>query len=245
MAGEVCLADFEVLSKLGEGGFGRVVLARKRAEGAPRRRGRSLSAEVARARGRRPRAEGRDAGTVHALKAIFKQRVLRAGQQAVRHALDENHILQSLKHPFIVTLQYAFQDESRLYLVTNWVGGGDLEKWMRKRPLGEAACQFYAAQLALARNATVTVCHSRTADLAAHWLDHMLPDVPIRQWVLTLPWPLRYRLAWDPDLLADVLAVYLRVLFRWQQLRARRIGSKAVQSGAITAIQLNTPRCSG
>ena len=77
----------------------------------------------------------------------------------------------------------------------------------------------------------------RMADLAAHWLDHMLPDVPIRQWVLTLPWPLRYRLAWDPDLLADVLAVYLRVLFRWQQLRARRIGSKAVQSGAITAIQ--------
>ena len=75
------------------------------------------------------------------------------------------------------------------------------------------------------------------ADLAAHWLDHMLPDVPIRQWVLTLPWPLRYRLAWDPDLLADVLAVYLRVLFRWQQLRAKRLSSEAVQSGAITAIQ--------
>jgi hypothetical protein len=65
----------------------------------------------------------------------------------------------------------------------------------------------------------------------------MLPDVPIRQWVLTLPWPLRYRLAWDPALLAEVLAVHLRVLFRWQELRAKRIGSKAVQSGAITAIQ--------
>ena len=77
----------------------------------------------------------------------------------------------------------------------------------------------------------------RMADLAAHWLDHMLPDVPIRQWVLTLPWPLRYRLAWDPALLAEVLAVHLRVLFRWQELRAKRIGSKAVQSGAITAIQ--------
>ena len=48
------------------------------------------------------------------------------------------------------------------------------------------------------------------ADLAAHWLDHMLPDVPIRQWVLTLPWPLRYRLAWDPALLAEVLALGVR-----------------------------------
>ena len=77
----------------------------------------------------------------------------------------------------------------------------------------------------------------RMADLAAHWMDHMLPDVPIRQWVLTLPWLLRYRLAWDPELLADVLAVTLRVLFRWQQLRAKRLGFENVQSGAITAIQ--------
>jgi len=75
------------------------------------------------------------------------------------------------------------------------------------------------------------------ADLAAHRLDHMLPDVPIRQRVLTLPWPLRYRLAWDPELLAEVLAVNLRVLFRWQQLRANRLGFEDVQSGAITAIQ--------
>ncbi len=58
------------------------------------------------------------------------------------------------------------------------------------------------------------------ADLSAHWVDNILPAVPIRQWVLTFPWPLRYRLAWDPDLLADVLGVYLRVLFRWQGCNA-------------------------
>ncbi len=77
----------------------------------------------------------------------------------------------------------------------------------------------------------------RMADLSAHWVDNMLPAVPIRQWVLTFPWPLRYRLAWDPELLADVLGVYLRVLFRWQRLQARRQGIKGAQCGAITSIQ--------
>jgi hypothetical protein len=35
---------------------------------------------------------------------------------------------------------------------------------------------------------------------AAHLVDAVLPDVPVRQWVLTLPLRLRYRLAWDHDL---------------------------------------------
>jgi hypothetical protein len=33
------------------------------------------------------------------------------------------------------------------------------------------------------------------AQRAAHLVDHVLPDVPIRQWVLSLPYQLRYRLA--------------------------------------------------
>ena len=35
------------------------------------------------------------------------------------------------------------------------------------------------------------------ADTAARLVDHVLPEVPIRQWVLTLPYPLRYRCAWN------------------------------------------------
>ena len=31
------------------------------------------------------------------------------------------------------------------------------------------------------------------ADTAAHLVDRVLPEVSIRQWVLTLPYPLRYR----------------------------------------------------
>jgi len=40
----------------------------------------------------------------------------------------------------------------------------------------------------------------RMAERAAHLVDHVFPAVPVRQWVLTLPPRLRYRLAWDYDL---------------------------------------------
>ncbi len=35
---------------------------------------------------------------------------------------------------------------------------------------------------------------------AAHWVDEVVPPVPVRQWVLTLPYRLRYLLAWDHGL---------------------------------------------
>ena len=36
----------------------------------------------------------------------------------------------------------------------------------------------------------------RMADTAAHWVDRVLPQVPIRQWVLSFPFALRYALAY-------------------------------------------------
>ena len=44
------------------------------------------------------------------------------------------------------------------------------------------------------------------AERAAHLVDDVFPDVPIRQWVLSLPYRLRYRLAWDHDLCRAVVA---------------------------------------
>ena len=40
----------------------------------------------------------------------------------------------------------------------------------------------------------------RMADTAAHLVDRVLPEVPVRQWVLSLPFALRYRLAYDAPL---------------------------------------------
>ena len=49
----------------------------------------------------------------------------------------------------------------------------------------------------------------RMAAGAANLVDHVLPDhVPIRQWVLTLPYPLRFPLAFDGGLLGAVLRIF-------------------------------------
>ena len=61
----------------------------------------------------------------------------------------------------------------------------------------------------------------RMAERAAHLVDHVFPDVPVRQWVLSLPYRLRYRLAWDHDLCRAVVAVFLRVVLGWLRSRAR------------------------
>ena len=45
---------------------------------------------------------------------------------------------------------------------------------------------------------------------AAHLVDAVLPRVPVRQWVLTVPYRLRYRLAWIHGLSRAVLRVYTR-----------------------------------
>jgi hypothetical protein len=60
----------------------------------------------------------------------------------------------------------------------------------------------------------------RMADTAAHLVDRVFPEVPIRQWVLSLPFSLRYRLADDARLVRDVLHILLRAISG--SLRRRR-----------------------
>jgi len=47
----------------------------------------------------------------------------------------------------------------------------------------------------------------RMAERSAHLVDDVLPDVPVRQWVLSLPHRLRYLLAWDHALCRAVVGV--------------------------------------
>ncbi len=78
----------------------------------------------------------------------------------------------------------------------------------------------------------------RMADTAASLVDHVLPKVPVRQWVLTLPYPLRYRCAWDARLTSEVLRAFLRALFADQRRRARRLhGIQRGYNGSVTFIQ--------
>jgi hypothetical protein len=59
----------------------------------------------------------------------------------------------------------------------------------------------------------------------------------VRQWVLSLPYRLRYLLAWDHGLARAVLGVSVRVLLGFKGHRARRYGICDGRSGSVTVIQ--------
>jgi hypothetical protein len=78
----------------------------------------------------------------------------------------------------------------------------------------------------------------RMADTAAHLVDRVLPEVPVRQWVLSLPFGLRYRLAYDARLVSEVLGLFVRTVFASLRRRARKKwGIPRVQCGAVTFVQ--------
>ena len=77
----------------------------------------------------------------------------------------------------------------------------------------------------------------RMAAHAAQLVEAVLPRVPVRQWVLTLPYRLRYRLAWDHGLTRAVLGVYARVLQDFYSRRAHRPGLGKGRTGMLTVIQ--------
>ena len=77
----------------------------------------------------------------------------------------------------------------------------------------------------------------RMADTAARWVDHVLPEVPFRQWVLALPFPVRFRLAWEPELLTRVLRIVHAAIGGRLRLLARRRGHRGGRHAAVTVVQ--------
>jgi hypothetical protein len=78
----------------------------------------------------------------------------------------------------------------------------------------------------------------RMADTAAHLVDRVLPRVPVRQWVLSLPFALRYRLAFDSRLAREVLSTFVQAVFASLRRRARRTWQvRRGRCGAVTFVQ--------
>ena len=77
----------------------------------------------------------------------------------------------------------------------------------------------------------------RMTEEAAHWVDAVIPQVPIRQWVLTLPYALRYLLAWNLPARTVVLNAFMRAITRHYRQRAKREGIELGQIGAISVCQ--------
>ena len=86
---------------------------------------------------------------VYAIKMLKKSAVIKLHQ--VEHMLSERHILSSLDHPFIVKLSGSFQDDKYLYMVLEYVVGGEFFTHLRKAGKFIAStCIFYSAQIVLA-----------------------------------------------------------------------------------------------
>eukprot|EP00811_Abedinium_folium_P034932 NODE_7770_length_1551_cov_10.393961.p1 GENE.NODE_7770_length_1551_cov_10.393961~~NODE_7770_length_1551_cov_10.393961.p1 ORF type:complete len:357 (+),score=67.31 NODE_7770_length_1551_cov_10.393961:92-1162(+) len=116
------ISDFELRTTLGTGTFGRVRLGRFR-EG-------PITAPVA-------------------LKILKKSELLRLRQ--VEHVKAEKDVLVMIQHPFIVTLITSFQDEKRIYMVMEYVNGGELFSYLRKEGrLKNDSARFYASEIVLA-----------------------------------------------------------------------------------------------
>jgi hypothetical protein len=78
----------------------------------------------------------------------------------------------------------------------------------------------------------------RMADTAARLVDDVFPPgVPVRQWVLSLPINIRYRLAYDGTLLSDVLTVFLRAVRGWYRKCGQEAGIKEYEGGSVTFAQ--------
>ena len=85
-------------------------------------------------------------------------------------------------------------------------------------------------------------CGGRRMEEGAAWLcGRILPAVPLRQWVLSLPKVLRYLLAYDGKLCRAVAKTAMQEVFRFQRLQARRalgLGStRQAHTGAMVAVQ--------
>ena len=63
-------------------------------------------------------------------------------------------------------------------------------------------------------------CGRRMADTAAHLVDHVLPHAPVRQWVLSFPFRIRFLLASSPRMCAAVRGIFTRTLLGWLEQRA-------------------------
>jgi ribosomal protein S27E len=72
------------------------------------------------------------------------------------------------------------------------------------------------------------------ADSAAHLVDEVLPT---RQWVLSVPYLLRYLFATNPQVMSQVLTIVHRVIGTFLIKRARMTVRSGAQSGAVTLIQ--------
>lgn len=90
----------------------------------------------------------KQSNAVYAIKMLKKAAVIKL--QQVEHILSERRILSSLDHPFIVKLSGTFQDVQCLYMILEYIVGGEFFTHLRKAgKFNATTCIFYSAQITL------------------------------------------------------------------------------------------------
>jgi serine/threonine protein kinase len=91
----------------------------------------------------------KDNGKIYAMKILNKKHLI--ARKQVVHTKTERKVLQSITHPFIVNLIYAFQTEAKLYMVLEFFNGGELFFHLKNQGrFNDERASFYAAQVVLA-----------------------------------------------------------------------------------------------
>jgi hypothetical protein len=76
----------------------------------------------------------------------------------------------------------------------------------------------------------------RMAETAALLVDEIFPEAPVRQWVLSVPYPLRFLFACRPAIMGAVLGVVYRLIAR-HLIQKAGFSSRTASAGAVTLIQ--------
>jgi hypothetical protein len=98
--------------------------------------------------------------------------------------------------------------------------------------------EHYAVAFSCKARAVCPSCLGRRMNEGAiNLVDHVLPGVPIRQFVCTMPFPLRFPLAFDGKLLGQVVRIFTDTVAGWYCKRQVERGLPAGETGAVTVIQ--------
>jgi serine/threonine protein kinase len=85
----------------------------------------------------------KDDGKQYAMKVLSKSEIIK--NKITRYAITEKNVMSKISHPFIVSLNYAFQTEDLLYLILDYCPGGNLADILdRINNLNEDTARMYA-----------------------------------------------------------------------------------------------------
>ena len=87
-------------------------------------------------------------GNIYAMKSLRKDKLKQAKQ--IEHTKSEKKVLEIVDHPFIVSLKFAFQTPSKLYLIMEYHSGGELFFLLKHcGRFNEKDAIFYFSQIVL------------------------------------------------------------------------------------------------